>query len=226
MNRSDQMPMTADRHDGHWGGNLNRNPKLYMTGTLTHGFAHDWYEEKLVDLNQPNQIVMRAVATCKPIAQPAQPPMVAANEPSPGAATAPVVTADAPRSTGDDVPFLQIPGEGMVVMAIVGGHSLPMIVDTGASISSIPSALADRLIAEGHAHEGEHGPLTMTMADGSKHDERVVIIDTLSTGNHARSEVPVTVSDGPALLGLPILNAIGRFTVDGQRGVLSFSLNL
>ena len=124
-------------------------------------------------------------------------------------------------ASGDDVPFIQIPGTGMMVMAIVGGHSLPMLVDTGAAMSSIPTALADRLIAEGHAQEAASGH--MVTADGSSHYERTVIVDTLSLGSHSRSQVRVSVSDGEALLGLPVLDATVRFTIDAQRGVLSFT---
>jgi gag-polyprotein putative aspartyl protease len=146
-----------------------------------------------------------------------------------GPQPAPTVEASAPApacnpptpapASGDDVPFIQI--RGMMVIAIVGGHSLPMVVDTGAAMSSIPTALADRLIAEGHAQEAASGH--MVMADGSSHDERTVIVDTLWLGSHSRSQVRVSVSDGEALLGLPVLNAIGRFTIDAQRGVVSFT---
>jgi hypothetical protein len=150
---------------------------------------------------------------------------VDAPQPAPtieASAPAPAYNSPTPApASGDDVPFIQIPGTGMMVMAIVGGHSLPMVVDTGAAMSSIPTALADRLIAEGHAQEAASGD--MVMADGSSHYERTVIVDTLSLGSHSRSQVRVSVSDGEALLGLPVLNAIGRFTIDAQHGVVSFT---
>ena len=144
---------------------------------------------------------------------------VSAPEPKPVAPeTAP--TYDNPPSTsGDDVPFINQSG-GMAVNVLVGGHAAQMILDTGASISSIPPVLADQLIAEGHATEGSGG--TITLADGSSHHERSVVADAMTIGNHTRSQVPMTVSDGEPLLGLPALNAIGRFTIDAQHGVLTF----
>jgi hypothetical protein len=76
------------------------------------------------------------------------------------------------------------------------------------------------LIAEGHATEGSGG--TINLADGSSHHERSVVVDAMTIGNHTRSQVPMTVSDGEPLLGLPVLNGIGKFTIDAQHGVLTF----
>jgi hypothetical protein len=108
----------------------------------------------------------------------------------------------------------------MAVNVLVGGHAVQMILDTGATISSIPSAFADQLIAEGHATEGGGG--NISLADGSSHYQRRVIVDAVTIGNHTRSQVEMTVLDGEPLLGLPVLNTIGKFTIDAQHGVLTF----
>ena len=122
---------------------------------------------------------------------------------------------------GDDVPFIHIPDMGNVVTVLVGGHSLPMLIDTGASMSKIPPELANQLIAEGHAREVEGADVRL--ADGSTRHVRMVAIDTLTIGNHTRSQIWVGVGDGSALLGEPVLSAIGRYTIDSARGVLTFS---
>jgi predicted aspartyl protease len=95
-----------------------------------------------------------------------------------------------------------------------------MILDTGAGITSITSALANQLIYSGQATELQ--PIEMTMANGSKEMERVVNVRSLSIGSHTRTNVSVSVSDGMQLLGLPVLNAIGRFTIDSVAGELVF----
>ena len=38
----------------------------------------------------------------------------------------------------------------------------------------------------------------------------------LAVGLQMRTDVDMTVTDGMTLLGLPVLNAIGKFTVDGD----------
>jgi hypothetical protein len=61
------------------------------------------------------------------------------------------------------VPFINHQGR-MAVNVLVGGHAVQMILDTGASLSSIPSALADKLIAERHATKAGGG--NVSLADG------------------------------------------------------------
>jgi hypothetical protein len=122
--------------------------------------------------------------------------------------------------TSAAVPFINHRGR-IAVNVLVGGHAVQMILDTGADISQIPSALADQLIAEGHATKGSGG--NISLADGSSHYQRRVIVGAVTIGNHTRSLVEMTVSNGEPLLGLPELNAIGKFTIDTQHGVLTFS---
>jgi hypothetical protein len=106
------------------------------------------------------------------------------------------------------VPFINHRG-AMAVNVLVGGHAVQMLIDTGATISSISPALADQLIAEGHATEGGGGKIGL--ADGSSHYQRRGIVDAVTIGNHTRPQVEMTVSHGEPLLGLPVLNAIGKF---------------
>jgi hypothetical protein len=52
------------------------------------------------------------------------------------------------------VPFINN-RHGMWVNVRVGGHAVQMLIDTGATVSSIPSALADQLIADAAGHSGD-----------------------------------------------------------------------
>jgi clan AA aspartic protease (TIGR02281 family) len=120
---------------------------------------------------------------------------------------------------GDSVPFFMIHG-AMHVQVNIGGILSDMMLDTGANVSSVTPAIADRLIAAGKATEMES--VTVNLADGSNRTERMVKISSLTIGSHTRTEVAVTVSDGEMLLGLPVLNAIGRFTIDAGASQLIF----
>ena len=66
-------------------------------------------------------------------------------------------------------------------------------------------------------------PIEMETADGSRHMARVVSVHTLAVGLQMRTNVAMTVTDGMTLLGLPVLNAIGKFTVEsGDSNLLIF----
>lgn len=153
-----------------------------------------------------------------PVAAPERAPTFA-DAPAP---TAPTYVAPSPvTSAGNDdtVPITMIHNSIHVVVT-VGGRPLDMVLDTGANVSSIPPSLANNLIAAGRAEEGPSVPITL--ANGATENERTVFVDSLVIGRYARSKVLVSVSDGDPLLGLPILNAIGKFSIDAERGVLSF----
>ena len=64
--------------------------------------------------------------------------------------------------------------------------------------------------------------MPVTLADGSTIQERVLIVNTLTIGAHTRRNVRMLVSpDGvDMLLGLPVLNAIGKFTIDAANSQL------
>ena len=62
------------------------------------------------------------------------------------------------------------------------------------------------------------------MADGAIVAQRSIIVDRMALGVHIARNVPMTVvPDGvDMLLGLPVLTAIGKFTIDVGPGVLRF----
>jgi hypothetical protein len=151
------------------------------------------------------------------IAQAPAPPYI-----PPATPTVPLDPSPVALGVGDSVPFAMVHG-GMEVLVDFPGWRSRMIVDTGAGMGQIQVSLADNLLASGHATE-----LTMErfcMANGQCEMQRVVLIDTLTLGrrivhNVRMSVVPDSVEQ---LLGLPILNAIGKFTIDGANRQLTFS---
>jgi clan AA aspartic protease (TIGR02281 family) len=97
-----------------------------------------------------------------------------------------------------------------------------MLVDTGSTGLTVNESLAQRLLARGLAHEGPQG--IAMLADGSQREFQSVIIDTVTIGSHVLHDVHAGVSpDGSdMLLGLSVLNKIGRFTIDGANHKLIF----
>jgi clan AA aspartic protease (TIGR02281 family) len=104
----------------------------------------------------------------------------------------------------------------------LGDRDITMLLDTGATISSVPIDIADSLIATGQAVEGP--AKNMTMADGTNRTVRTIFVNTLAIGANKRYNVPITVmpNGSDALLCLPVLNAIGKFTIDNDRQLLIF----
>ncbi len=74
-----------------------------------------------------------------------------------------------------------------------------MIIDTGPAISGVPAGVANALIA---AKQAELPKTLPTLANGAGQSERTIGIIT------------VTVDHGTPSLGLPVLQQIGRFTID------------
>jgi clan AA aspartic protease (TIGR02281 family) len=124
-------------------------------------------------------------------------------------------------SNGDAVPFIMV-GNAIHVTVTIGGVPNDMLLDTGAAMSSVTTSLADGLIARGEAHE--LAPAKFTMANGSSEYERVVSVNSITIGSHTRTNVSMSVGpDGSMmLLGLPVLNAIGKFTIDAGSSQLIF----
>jgi predicted aspartyl protease len=115
---------------------------------------------------------------------------------------------------------INMAGHAIHITVVVGGESTDMILDTGAPITLVTPALANSLINSGQATELQ--PIEVTMANGSKEMERVISVRSLTIGSHTRTNVSVSESDGMQLLGLPVLSAIGRFSIDSVAGELTF----
>jgi clan AA aspartic protease (TIGR02281 family) len=122
----------------------------------------------------------------------------------------------------DAVPLLVMKNTAYINV-LLGGRSLIMMVDTGASSGSVPTSFADTLIAEGVATEGEQG--RFKLADGSIKTARTIIVANVVIGGHTihNVEFGVAPDDAGSLLGFNALSAVGAFKIDPVRGVLTFS---
>jgi hypothetical protein len=123
----------------------------------------------------------------------------------------------------DAVPLLSYrKGNGVQLQVTAGGEQLLMLFDTGATLSQIPTGMANRLLALGRARPNPT-PVNVKLANGSFHTARSITIDTLVLGDHILRDVVALVSDsGDPLLAFPVVDGIGPFTVDSRAGQLIF----
>ena len=121
------------------------------------------------------------------------------------------------------IPFRSGPA-GMYVYVGLGGVPHNMLLDTGASISSVTTPIAQKLIARGQAVVLP-GSVSLTMADGSTSERPAIGVHTATIGRYVLHNVQMVVNDDGAtlLLGLPVLNTIGSFTVDQSRHQIRFN---
>jgi clan AA aspartic protease (TIGR02281 family) len=150
---------------------------------------------------------------------PQQPaPTVEASTPAP-----PSYTAQAPSTGGPDaVGIITLGGKGAAVQVMLGSTEVPMLIDTGATSILVNPSIAATLV---NAGEATWGDATMTeVADGSKVPTRNLTIRQLRIGKHVLYNVPamVNATDTEMLLGFPVLNQMGRFTIDTTSHLLTF----
>jgi predicted aspartyl protease len=121
------------------------------------------------------------------------------------------------------IPVRSINGS-MYVYANLGGVPHNMILDTGASMSSITVPIANALIARKRAHVLP-GIIWTTVANGSAVPNQRIIVHTMSIGRHVLHNVEMMVGDdgAPVLLGLAELSAIGSFTIDQAHNQIRFN---
>jgi hypothetical protein len=137
--------------------------------------------------------------------------------------SAQTVTFGVPYAEG--VPAVPVATAGLVVPIVVnpagqalsvalGSIPIIMVLDTGASLVSIDSVLADKLVARGEAVEGVAE--TSTLADGRVQNNRTITINQLTMGGRAIYGVKAFVGGPNAmpLLGTNVLNRFGKFSVD------------
>lgn len=234
-----------------WSGTQYQNPRLHMIGEVMslRATGEPTYNEWLYDDARGGALVLHTVALCRfdkatpqAIIQPSAPglplpppaPAVAAPPPLPPApiaappsapVTTPAVTAPpAPNATAaDSVPiYSDSGGRGVRVDVKVGSVFVRMTLDTGATLTSVSETLADRLISDGEADELDPG--NFTLADGSEHSARTINIHSLSIGSHTLYSVRASVEtgDAPMLLGISVLNRIGKFSIDPTANRLTF----
>jgi hypothetical protein len=225
VSRNDQYNMTNSTRRGDtsasWEGWSLRYPTKFMRGQVgrdNRGVVA--YDEWLYDRGV---MVMHSSSEC----QSGPPPINVASAPSaPGynpQPQAPLAYAP-PSPAGEDSVGLINVGKGVMVQVTLGSQPVTMIVDTGASDMLVPAKVADQLVADG---EALYGPYTQVrQADGGTVSERTVTISSLRIGHHTLSNVTGSVApDGPDAIGLlpfPVLNRVGRFTIDTTNNKLIF----
>jgi clan AA aspartic protease (TIGR02281 family) len=157
-----------------------------------------------------------------PSAQP-DPPVVA--ESTPETAIPPSTTALAPEPTPTQ-PTQSTPSILVVPITSdgVGGHKVDvtlgigtpetMLIDTGATIVSLPQDIADQLISIGDAVVITEG--RFTTADGTTSTQNIIDIGRFTIGGRTIYHVKAGV--GPIgsmmLLGTNVLNRFGKYSVD------------
>jgi clan AA aspartic protease (TIGR02281 family) len=199
---------------GWWGQRIN-SPKIGMTGQLLVDDGHVWYGEGVFRLDNhgnPGDLISKTLQDCGPL--PSSNPVIASAPASPAPSSSP---------SSDTVPLIIMDnGRAMALTVFVGGMAHTFLLDTGATDVSVPADLADALIARGEAVEGPKS--TSVIADGSEHVERTIIISSMKVGSHYLGNVRAGVAPNGAmsLLGMSVLNRIGKFSVDAANGVLTF----
>jgi hypothetical protein len=141
---------------------------------------------------------------------------------APVAKTVPLPPAPPPPKTTasrDSIPIIVSPsGSAIHIDVLLGGLPLRMLVDTGAMASQVPQTFASMLLRNGSAVDA--GTTVVRYANGSKGIERVIRIRELRVGSHVVRDIEATISDGPPLIGFPVINGIAPFTIDTRVGEL------
>jgi clan AA aspartic protease (TIGR02281 family) len=220
VNREDQYSLSDESTDSStvWTGSLLSNPRFRMTGDILLYRATDrfFYRERIRDESKGGRIVVSMVASCY---RADQPPIVA-DAPSTDASPPP----SAYSSGSDSVPiYTGAHGSAAYVDVGIGTRTVRMLIDTGATNVSVIRSIAAALIAN---HEAVLLPVTapIKIADGSTILEQIISIRTLTIGRHTLHHVIAGVAPDGAdmLLGFPVLNQVGRFTIDTANGQLIF----
>jgi clan AA aspartic protease (TIGR02281 family) len=221
IDRSLQYAVTdaTDASKTQWRGVLARNPNLLMVGEVMQlrSNGQPTYNEWLYDTAQGGRLLMHSVALCTFDGASATPPPTA----QPSANSAPATVA---ARAGEDSVGIISNGRVAVVQVGLGdaAPAVPMLIDTGATEMSVTNTLADELLAKGDAEATSDG--TYTLANGQTDQARRVVIHKVRVGPHVLNNmVAAVVPDSAAmLLPFPVLNLIGRFTIDTANNKLIF----
>ncbi len=224
------IAMLPDRSMGAamWAGSLNRNHELQMVGRLTIDKQSDGlvYEEFLYDRGHSDQLILHSQTNCKRAtttaiqSAPPEPPSVAE---APSAPPTPQPSAPAPMPRGNSVPiYYERDGRAVFVDVILGSQPAHMLIDTGATDVTVSESLAQELLSRGEADEGPSAQVQL--ADGTTTTARNIYVHTLRIGDNVLRDIRAGVTpDGTdMLLGFPVLNQIGRFTIDTVNRRLNF----
>jgi len=153
------------------------------------------------------------------------PPVTVNPEPKPEPKAEPKPEpAPKPVAKRDVVP-INVQNNSATLNVGLGNQTVTMLLDTGATTSTVTEAVADALVSGGHARWT--GEARYKMANGSVTSAMTILIREVRIGSHVVRDVKASVSPNHAemLLGLSVLTAIGSFTIDTRTGELSFIAN-
>ena len=219
VSRGVQYALSDTSNDGRmqWVGSLNRNRNLRMVGELQiDRNSNIYYDEWLYDGAQGGKLVFSASSACQRTDAP-QTQVAQSNPP----ATGPSSSLPSPS---DSVPiYPSANGRAVYVDVQLGSKPVRMLIDTGATGVTITRSMALALIGD---NEAVLLPQTGSarLADGSIREQEYVRIASLIIGGHKLSDViaGVTPDGADMLLGFPVLNQVGRFTIDTNSNRLIF----
>lgn len=121
----------------------------------------------------------------------------------------------------DSVP-LEIEGDRARVKVKFGDYSIPMVIDTGATVMSVNDTISKSLIRRRLARDD--GLANIAMADGSLRAMRRLLLFHFSVGRKDFYGVKAVVEPDEAEMLLPfgVIAVTGRFTIDIPAGLLTF----
>lgn len=232
--RAEQYAITdwSNANKLQWTGSLNRNRSLQMIGEVKINQRGEiTYWEWMYDRGKGNQLVMQMGAVCRKAEQPRQlerpsseitpqvkPPVLAY-----GGVGVNVEAKQAKlKPVRDAVPIHpHLDGRVVTMDVIVGGQPLRMMIDTGSTITVITRDIAHHIVMDG---QGSWGPIIESkMADDRVIKLPSIIVHSVRIGNHEVKNVRAAITDGESLLmGFPILNSIGPFTINTRTRELIF----
>jgi hypothetical protein len=195
-----------------WRGTLNRNPNMTMVGEVMRlkSTGQPTYNEWLYN---DGQMVMHSMALCqidRPISTAA----------ASGPVMPPVATPVTPHGE-DSVGIINL-NNAVFIQLSVGARLVLMQIDTGATEMTISNSVARALIANGEAILTTDK--TYVLANGAKVTAKRVIIHDVRIGAHVLRDVAAGIvpDDAGMLLPFPVLNQVGRFTIDTNNSKLIF----
>jgi hypothetical protein len=124
----------------------------------------------------------------------------------------------APQYPQHSLPLSQLPlrieHNAAYATVTLGSLQVEMLVDSGSTSLFLPISVARQLLAKGEATEGPDGETTL--ADGSVHPNKHILIGRITLAGHVLHDVMAGVGDERAslLLGFDVLSQVsGKFTV-------------
>jgi hypothetical protein len=167
-----------------------------------------------------------AGGSCSRRAAPGAPPLTRVARPVAPVAPAPVIPPPpapvAPVQSVNTVPLMSALGENWVKV-IIGGRAVTGILDTGATVLSIPEDVTVEMVAAGEAYWAGRSESVMD-ANGKSSLSYVFIVRQLTLGSQTLTNVEASTSPkgAPALIGMSVLGRLGPMKLDATRGVVTF----